>query len=222
MSKFNKTKKYIAVGSVLFLFPIGLLLFFGIGGKHRFATLPYYSSEYPKGAETGNYVLPPFSFENQDGTPITNDSLKGKIWIATFYNLESPYLAKITERLLNINFRYREDEDVRIVVFSTNCDVDTQPRRLEYISANSQYNRILHKWDFLASTQKEMQQFLHTGFFIEDIHNEAIFRLVDGEGHIRGLYGNTEYHIQDAISDIALLRKEVAIKERHEKQAKNQ
>jgi hypothetical protein len=55
-------------------------------------------------------------------------------------------------------------------------------------------------------------------FFIQDLSNEARFRLVDTEGHIRGLYGNTEYHMQSIIEDIALLKKEVDIarfKKRH-------
>jgi hypothetical protein len=55
-------------------------------------------------------------------------------------------------------------------------------------------------------------------FFIQDIGSEARFRLVDTRGHIRGLYGNTEYHMQSIIEDIALLKKEVDVaryNERH-------
>jgi hypothetical protein len=54
-----------------------------------------------------------------------------------------------------------------------------------------------------------MQDYIRDGFFVKDLRTEARFRLVDPNGQIRGLYGNTEYHIQDAIEDIALLKKEI-------------
>jgi len=46
-----------------------------------------------------------------------------------------------------------------------------------------------------------------------------LYRLVDPVGHVRGLYGNTEYHMQSIIEDIALLKKEMDLKKfnkRHE------
>lgn len=51
-----------------------------------------------------------------------------------------------------------------------------------------------------------------TKFFIRDLSNEALYRLVDPIGHVRGLYGNTEYHMQSIIEDIALLKKEMDLK----------
>lgn len=208
MSNSNKWKKYIGLGGVLFLFPLVWLLFFGLAGDHKFRTLKYYTPEHPTGVDSGSYVLPDFVFENQDGIVVTNDSLKGKIWLAAFYSLNNPNLAKITERLLNVDFKYRKEPDIRIVVFSTDCEFDQQQPRADYINSNSRYHTYPHKWDYLAGNQDAMQSFIRNGFLINDIRNEAIFRLVDEQGRIRGLYGNTEYHIEDAMEDIALLRKE--------------
>jgi len=196
------------LAGVLFLFPLAWLLFFGLAGEHKFRTLKYFTPEYPLGADSGNYVLPNFAFENQDGFVITNDSLKGKTWLAAFYSLNNPNLPKITERLLNVDFKYRNEPDICIVVFSTDSNNDKQQLRADYINANARYHTYPHKWDFLSGNQEAMQSFIRNGFLIKDIHNEAIFRLVDETGHIRGLYGNTEYHIEDAMEDIALLRKE--------------
>jgi hypothetical protein len=66
---------------------------------------------------------------------------------------------------------------------------------------------------------------MRNGFLLNDPEQEAIFRLVDYEGKIRGQYGNTEYHflggldsIPGVVQDIALLKKEIDIKryeERH-------
>lgn len=208
MSNSNNWKKYIGLGGVLFLFPLIWLLFFGIAGEHKFRSLQYFTPNAPQGTDSGDYILPDFVFENQDGMVITNDSLKGKIWLAAFYNLNHPKLAKITERLHNVDFKYRSEPDIRIVVFSTDCDFDTPSKRAEYVAMNGKYHTYPHKWDYLGGEQAAMQSFIRNGFLIEDVRNEAIFRLVDEQGHIRGLYGNTEYHIEDAMEDIALLRKE--------------
>ena len=64
-----------------------------------------------------------------------------------------------------------------------------------------------------------MQSYIRNGFLISDLNNEAIFRLIDENGQIRGLYGNTEYHMLDAIEDIALLKKETDLRKYHERKA---
>jgi|JI9StandDraft_2_1071091.scaffolds.fasta_scaffold19568_2 protein SCO1/2 len=227
MSNPNKMKKYIVLGGMLFLFPLVWFLFFGVFSKHNFSTLPYFSPEAPKGSPTANYHIPEFAFSNQDGIIVTDDSLKGKVWLAAFYDLANPHLAKITERLLNVNFKYRNEPDIRIVVFSTNSDNDTQPLVQQYVEQNTRYNSFPGKWEFLTGNQEAMNGFIRNGFLIQDLKNDALFRLVDGDGCIRGVYGNTEYHfvggagdsIPGVIQDIALLKKEIDLKKYNERKA---
>ncbi len=217
MSKTNKWKKYIGLGGILFLFPLAWLLFFGIFSKHNFGTLPYYGPEVPAGGKSSEYIIPPFAFSNENGMIITDDSLKGKVWLAAFYDLNNEHLSKITERLLNVNFKYRSEPDIRIVVFSTDCDHDTEPLRKAYVDQITRYNSSPGKWEFLSGNQQAMQSFIRNGFLINDMKTDAMFKLVDGDGHIRGVYGNTEYHfvggggdsIPGVIQDIALLKKEI-------------
>ncbi len=212
---------------MLFLFPLIWFLFFGVFSKHNFSTLPYYGPDAPQGARTGTYHIPEFSFIDQDGAIITDDSLKGKVWLAAFYNLSDPHLPKITERLLNVNFKYRNEPDIRIVVFSTDCNGDTAPLTKAYVEQNTRYNAFSGKWEFLTGNQEAMSSFIRNGFLIQDLKNEALFRLVDHEGCIRGIYGNTEYHfvggagdsIPGVIQDIALLKKEIDLKKYNERKA---
>jgi protein SCO1/2 len=220
MSNSNKLKKYISLGGVLFLCPLLWLMFFGFAGKHNFRTLPYYGPENSKAVDTSTYALPDFAFTNQDGIVITKDSLKGKIWLAAFYNLADPNLVKITERLLNVDFKYKNEPELCIVVFSTDCDNDHQAARAEYIRSSSRYHTYPHKWDYLGGNNEAMQSFIRNGFLITDLTTQARFRLVDENGQIRGLYGNTEYHIQDAMEDMALLRKE-SDKRKYDERKKN-
>jgi len=219
MSQPKKWRKYIGLAGILFLFPLIWLLFFGVFGKHNFRTLPYFGPEALQGAEASDYTLPPFAFQNQDGNIVTNDSLAGTVYLAAFYDLQNPHLSKITERLLNLNFKYRFQQDIGIVVFSTNCDFDTPTLRRNYVDQTTRYNSFARKWEFLTGNQEAMQSFIRNGFLINDIHNEAIFRLVDDTGHIRGTYGNTEYHMEDAMEDIGLLKKEIDLRKYNERKA---
>jgi|694.fasta_scaffold00219_48 protein SCO1/2 len=228
MSQKNNLKKYIGLAGILFLFPLVWLLFFGVFGKHNFKTLPHYGPEALKGADSSIYMIPDFAFSDENGQIFTRDSLIGKVWLATFYNLNSPNLYGITERLLSVNFKYAGEPDIVIVNFSTDCSADTQPARLEYVQQNTRYNEFPGKWKMLSGNQDAMQSYIRNGFLISDISNEAIFRLIDADGHIRGLYGNTEYHflggggdsIPGVVQDIALLKKEIDLRNYHERKAR--
>ena len=212
---------------MLFLFPLAWLLFFGVMGKHNFNTLRYYGPESKSAVDHSDYVIPPFVFTNEDGVTITDDSLKGKVWLAAFYNLGNEHISKITERLLNLNFKYRNEPDIRIVVFSTDCDHDTQALRKDYIQTNTRYNAFPGKWEFLTGNQEAMQSFIRNAFLVNDPQNDAMFKLVDESGHIRGVYGNTEYHfiggggdsVPGVIEDIALLKKEFDLRKYNERKA---
>jgi hypothetical protein len=62
-----------------------------------------------------------------------------------------------------------------------------------------------------------MESFMRNAFLIEDIHSEAIFRLVDHQGQIRGLYGNTEYHMEDLMEDISAISKSIKVQQYQKK-----
>jgi protein SCO1/2 len=227
MSTRSKWKKYIGLAGMLFLFPLLWLVFFGVLSKHKFKTLPYLGPEN-RVAEDPNYRVPDFAFADENGNILTRDSLLGKVWVAACYSTSDEHIAQITERLLNINFKYRSEPDIAIVVFSTRCDHDTPESAKAYIEQNTKYNGFGNKWKYLTGNQDAMQSFIRNGLLIQDLSNEAIFKLIDAEGHIRGEYGNTEYHflggagdsIPGMVQDIALLKKEIDIRRYNERKAK--
>lgn len=226
MSDSKKLKKYIGLAGILFLFPLIWLIFFGLMGKHNFKTLPYYS---PSGVtDSATYTLPDFAFADETGTIITRDSLLGHVWIAACYHLGDPHIAQITERLLNVNFKYRNESDIAIVVFSADCDYDQPALTQAYVNQNTRYNAFPNKWKILTGDQEAMQSYIRNGLLIRDRSQEAIFKLIDAQGHIRGEYGNTEYHflggagdsIPGLVQDVALLKKEIDLQRYHEKKAR--
>lgn len=210
-------KKYIGLIGILFLFPLLLLLLFGKMGTHHFGKPKYFGPNEMQGADTSGYQLPPFVMTNSEGQPFGSDSLKGKIWVAAFYSLSDSNAAKITERLLNVNFKYRNRKEIAIVAFSTRPELDTPDVLKQYTDLMNRYNISKNKWQFLTGQPEVMSSFMRNGFLIEDIHREAIFRLVDHNGQLRGQYGNTEYHMEDLMEDISAISKSIKVEKYNKK-----
>jgi protein SCO1 len=210
-------KKYIALGGILFLFPLTFILVFAKGMDHRFGSLPYFSAEFPTGTPNViEYKIPDFSFKNQDGAVYTRDSLQGKIWMAACFSLEDSYLLEMTSQLKSVSWKYRNEPDIAIVCFSTNPALDSTLGIKRYVDEKTMYHAFPGKWQFLLGEKASLDSYLHEAFLIREIEDNADLFLVDKDGHIRGKYSaRSEMNVKDAMEDIALLRKQEAIK-RHE------
>jgi len=209
--KNKKLKKYILLVGMLFFIPLTLLIVLGPMGKHNFSEPKYYSPDCEEGCENSDYQIADFAFTNQDNQLINRDSLMGKIWVAAFVDFEDPNLPKITERLLIPNFKFRMEPDICIICFDPNGYKDTAAVKA-YLQQNLRYDDNGFKWQFLQGDSAAMNSFIRNVFLIQDLKKEAVFRLVDESGHIRGLYGNTEYHFENLMEDIAILNKKRKIK----------
>jgi len=209
--KNKKLKKYILLVGMLFFIPLTLLIVLGPMGKHNFSEPLYFGPNCDAGCESSDYQIPDFAFVNQDNQLVNRDSMMGKIWIAAFVDFEDPNLPKITERLLIPNFKFRMEPDISIICFDPNGYSDTSAVK-DYLKQNLRYDDNRSKWQFLQGDSAAMDAFIRNGFLIQDLKNEAVFRLVDESGHIRGLYGNTEYHFENLMEDVAILNKKRKIK----------
>ncbi|MEY3835610.1 MAG: hypothetical protein RI989_1038 [Bacteroidota bacterium] len=209
--KNKKLKKYILLAGMLFFIPLILLIVLGPMSKHNFSEPLYFGPACDTGCVVSDYQIPDFAFTNQENQLITRDSLLGKIWVAAFVDFEDPNLPKITERLLIPNFKFRMEPDIYIVCFDPNGYSDTAAVKA-YVTQNLRYANNKSKWQFLQGDSAAMDAFVRNGFLIKDLKNEAVFRAVDEGGHIRGLYGNTEYHFENLMEDIAILNKKRKVK----------
>jgi len=207
---------------MIFLFPLGFLLFFGLALDHKFNTLPYYHpSELLVLDSTSNelgktYFIPQFSFTNHDGRIITNETLDEDIYLLAPYSLENEkYLPVITKRLLTANFKYRDETNIKIVGLNSDGIVRSQDELKEYMVGISRNSDESNNYFYLSSdSQEEMTKFISEGLGIKNIANSSLAVLIDTEGQIRGRYNlNAEKMVNDAIEDMALLRKEIDIAE---------
>ena len=112
-------KKYIVLTGMLFFIPIFLLVVFGKLMNHQFGQPNYFGPECTTGCETSNYQIPDFVLYDQNNKLITRDSLFGNIWLAAFFDLKDPHISKITERLLSVNFKFKDKPNLCIVCINT-------------------------------------------------------------------------------------------------------
>ncbi len=225
MNRNQNIKKYTFLIGVLFLFPLSWLLFFGVFTEHKFKTLPYFGPKEVLNTvneagvpDTAYYQIPDFSFTNQYGNTFTKDSLRGRVWLTSFYATNSPHIRKITDRLLAPNWRYRNEEDIGLLCMTLNANYDTPEIMKAYVDQAITQNIRSDKWQFLTGNQDSINEYITRAFFIEDPQNTAQLFLLDTIGNIRGQYnGNLEEEIKAAIEDIALLKKEMDIKKYEEK-----
>lgn len=221
MTKLNKTKKYIVLIGVLFLLPTTFLLVLAKMGEHKFNTLPYLDKEGIHEIQFGEspewdrvHTLPDFSLTNHLGHEFNRDSLKGKIWIVSFFATNSEYVLNATKQLLSANYRYRDQKDIGILSLSLDPEYDTPETMNAYVEQNIQYNVSTDKWQFLTGEESSIREFMSEGFLLKDTSkNIATFYIVDFEFHIRGRYNaNFDDDMKHIVEDVALLKKEYDVK----------
>jgi protein SCO1/2 len=222
MTKYSTVKKVAGLLGILLLFPLTFILVFN-SMEHRFDSLPYFGDKKVINSASGSsdtlyYKVPDYELIDQNGEAFSSDSLDGKVYLAAFFNTGSPYIAKITKRLLHANFRYRNEADIAIVCFSTNPELDT-PEQLKSYTSELRVDE--DKFFFLSSPDSSVIDVITDNFLVDDYKNSSRIWLVDARGHLRGKYdGNKEKEIQRATEDIALLKKEMDIERYQERKRK--
>ncbi len=160
------------------------------------------------------HKIAPFSFLNQDGDTITNEDVKGKIYVADFFFTSCPTICPVMKRqMLRVYEEFKNNPDFQILSHSIDPTHDTVALLKDY----SQRLGIpdASTWHFLTGDQEKIFEIGQTSYMttaMEDqnepggfLHSGA-FVLVDRKGHIRGVYdGTKEDQVDELIQDIPLI-----------------
>ncbi len=179
-------------------------------------TLPYFNtSDLSPTWGKGTHTIPPFEFFDQNGKTITNESLKGKIYIADFFFTNCPGICpKLTKNMGLLQETFKNDTIIQLVSHTVMPWNDSIPVLKEYALKNKVIDS---KWHLLTGNQEALYDVARTGYFADEdflktgvaadfIHTEN-FILVDGNGHIRGLYNGTlEFDLRRLLRHIAILK----------------
>jgi len=161
-----------------------------------------------------------FSFLNQDGKVVTQQDVKGKVFVAEYFFTTCGTICPIMNvQMQRVHKVYQGNKNVRILSFTVDPKVDTVAQMKRYAVA---HGADVKSWFFLTGTQEKLYELARKSFFVlkpaetenqGDVGSDFIhtnnFVLVDKEMRIRGYYDGTNLkEVDNLIGDIALLVKE--------------
>lgn len=187
--------------------------------------LPYYSTKdftphwiEPSSRELATFhTIPAFSFTNQDGKTITNETYRGKIYVSSFFFANCPGIcATIVTRLKQIEQEFAGDDEVRLISHSITPEADTVP----VLRAFARVKKIRSdKWDLVTGDREKIYDVAKRGYFASedlgrpqakgDFTHTGNVLLIDRNGRIRGIYnGMSNAAMFEVIADIKKLKAE--------------
>ncbi|APG63539.1 hypothetical protein LPB140_03665 [Sphingorhabdus lutea] len=188
--------------------------------------MPYYNSAEltpiwydPASKEIDNiHKIPSFKFTNQDGKSVSNESMKGKIYVVSFFFATCPAICTtVNLRLRQIQQEFLNDDKVQLISHSITPEIDTVEALHEYAKKHSIESG---KWNLVTGKKSEIYQIARQGYFADEdlgkpnnkgnfLHTDNIL-LIDHNGRIRGVYsGMSSYAMFNLTDDIKLLKKEL-------------
>ena len=194
-----KNNKRVAIIAILVL-PAFLYLVFVYGLKDVFfITLDYIGpTEVKERVEDGEtvydtipYTIPDFRFTNFDGRTITQDEMRGNIYVASFFFTTCPTICpKMNFHLTEIQSRFAAFDDFYLLSHTVDPEKDSVAALAEYVSTSGFET---DQWYFVTGGRDELYAAAESYFLsaYEDeltpggfLHSQNAV-LVDWNGHIR-------------------------------------
>lgn len=184
--------------------------------KPKEQALPIYGERDFNGTDTVYHKIAPFSFLDQDSAVITNDTFKGKMYVADFFFTTCRTICPIMKtQMKRVYDATANDTDILILSHTIDPEYDDVPRLHKFASMLDVKS---DRWHFVTGKQDSIYKMAQTSYFVtakQDnsvtdgfIHNGA-FMLVDKHQRIRGKYdGTREADVDRLIKDIQKLRNE--------------
>lgn len=165
--------------------------------------------------------VPAFQLRDQDGADITQDALRGQVWVANFMFTSCPDVCPIlTAKMAGVRTRLVGDRvPVRVVSFTVDPETDTPEVLKKYAQERSaDYD----DWRFLTGPLDQVKHVVVEGFKqgMQDAPTQAgqpqsilhgsHFVLVDRDLYIRGYYASDEEGLLRLTRDARIVASEAA------------
>jgi len=155
------------------------------------------------------------SLQDQNGKTVTDDALKGKITLVTFFYTTCPTLCpRIVQHLKKVQTAFKDDKKVMLLSISVTPELDNQKRLQEFARHNGMRTP---GWVLARGPMTEVERLAKSMYFVQDTslvpeenpkidHSDRVV-LVDQAGHLRGVYRGTRlYDIERIIRDVGVLK----------------
>ena len=144
------------------------------------------------------HIVPDFSFIDQNGSIVSEETVNNKIYIVDFFFTSCPSICiDLTNNLKEVQSAFINNDDVLILSHSVDPKIDDIERLKKYASINNIKNE---KWFLLTGPIEETIRMAQLGYFAiasapnhdenSLIHTENVI-LIDRNRQIRGIYNGT-------------------------------
>jgi protein SCO1 len=163
--------------------------------------------------DTVLYVVPEFSFMDQDSQWVSKSSMQGKIYITDFFFTSCPSICpKMAKQMLRVYRAFSDEPMVQIISHTIDVRHDSIPVLKAYALKLGIEDAT--KWHFVTGDKEEVYA-MAKSYFIAAMEDEEApggynhsghFMLIDPNGHLRGAYdGTSERDVTKLIGDIKIL-----------------
>jgi protein SCO1 len=178
--------------------------------------LPIFGERDYDGKDTVYHKIPAFRFVNQDSVPVSNDTFRGKIYVADFFFTKCPTICPIMKtQMLRIYDEFKNDPDVLILSHTIDPEYDNVAVLHDYAERLGVEN---NQWHFVTGPMDSVYSIAEKGYFTRAsvdptvpggfLHSGA-FLLIDKQQRVRGQYdGTKEDQVTRLIEDIKRLKAE--------------
>lgn len=187
-------------------------------------TLPYFGQKNTiKSGDTAFHTVKPFLFTNQYNEKVTEETVKGKIYVTDFFFTTCKTICPImSTELERVYKQFQNRNDVLILSHTVAPEEDSVKVLMDYAKLHGVKDK---KWLFLTGEKKHLYEMARKSYLLnaeegkgdeEDFIHTQNFALVDKERHLRGFYDGTDsLEVSRLIIDIQLLLEEYAYREKH-------
>lgn len=177
------------------------------------------SALYAQGIGYGHRIGA-FSFLNQDGETITQQEVKGKVYVAEYFFTTCGSICPVMNKeMQRVQKAFSDEKDFRILSFTVNPEVDTVAQMKRYAV---DHGAKTGQWHFLTGEKTKLYELARKSFFVlkpaeaqnlgdagSDFIHTNNFVLIDRKGRIRGYYdGTSKKEVDKLIGDIGRLLEE--------------
>lgn len=187
-------------------------------------TLPYFGQKNTiQPGDTVFHTVKPFCFTDQYNEKVTEETVKGKIYVTDFFFTTCQSICPImSTELERVYKQFQNREDVLILSHTVAPEEDSINVLMDYAKLHGVKDK---KWLFLTGEKKHLYEMARKSYLLnaeegkgdeEDFIHTQNFALVDKERHLRGFYDGTDsLEVSRLIIDINLLLEEYVYKEKH-------
>lgn len=211
---------------LLILIPLIFIAWFFLNKNEQkpLRTLAYFGKKRSmKEGDTTYHTVKPFLFIDQYNEKVTEETVKGKIYVTDFFFTTCQSICPImSNQLERVYQKFGTNKEVLILSHTVAPEEDSVNVLMDYAKLHGVKDK---QWLFLTGDKKHLYEMARQSYLLnaeegkgdeDDFIHTQNFALVDKEKHLRGFYDGTDsIEVARLITDIGILLEEYHYKETH-------